>query len=218
MDLGPLFPGMVNTEGALLPALISLGIVVAGRARSRLGVGGQLWLAVFSLALSVALARVTITPDETALHMLPGATVVVGYLAWRGYYLSPGLAFALTYASSLPVDVFLAQLATGPEFNSECVGGGGWHDGLLIFPALNALAVMYANWRLVKVGRAGLLWFGQRTGGCALKPIPHPPVPRDNRETPAPPPTAAAPPDTRHTNAAGSETPRRRARRTGRAG
>jgi hypothetical protein len=172
MDLGTLFPGMVNTVGALLPALISFGIVVARWARSGLGMGDQFWLVVFSLALSAVLARVTITPDETSLHILPGATVVLCYLVWCGFYISPGLAFALTYATSLPVDYFLAQLAIGSEFNSECIGGGGWRDGLLILPALTALAVMYANWRMVKVGRAGLFWFGQRTGGHALEPAP----------------------------------------------
>jgi hypothetical protein len=172
MDFGPLFPGMVNTVGALLPALISLGIVVARGARSGLGIGDQFWLGALSIALSVVLARVTITTDETSLHLLPGATVVLCYLIWCGYHISPGLAFALTYATSLPVDFFLAQLAIGVEFNSECIGGGGWRDGLLILPALTALAVMYANWRMVKVGRAGLFWFGQRTGGRALEPAP----------------------------------------------
>lgn len=170
MDFGPLFPGMVNTVGALLPAMISIGIVVARQARSGLGMGDQFWLVVFSLALSAVLARVTITPDETSLHIVPGATVFVCYLVWCGYHISPGLAFALTYATNLPVDFFLARLATGPEFNSECIGGGGWCDGLLILPALTALAVMYANWRIAKVGRARLFWFGQRTGGLALKP------------------------------------------------
>jgi hypothetical protein len=169
MDLGPLFSGMVNTEGALLPAVISFGIVLARRARSWLGTGDQFWLVVFSLALSVVLSRVTITADEISLHMLPGATVLVCYLVWRGHYISPGLAFALTYASTLPVDFCLAQLATGSGFRSACIGGGGWHDGLLLFPALTALAVMYANWRMVRVGRAGLVWFGQRTGGHALE-------------------------------------------------
>ncbi|MGA7179803.1 MAG: hypothetical protein WBX11_09505 [Thiobacillaceae bacterium] len=172
MDFGPLFPGMVNTAGALLPALISLGLVMAGRVRSRLSKGDQFWLGVFSLALSVVLTRVTITPDAISLHMLPGATLVVCYLVWRGYYIFPGLAFALTYATSLPVDVCLAQLVTGSQFNTECIGGGGWHDGLLIFPALTALAVGYANWRMARVGRAGLFWFGQRTGGHAPEPAP----------------------------------------------
>jgi hypothetical protein len=163
MDFGPLFPGLVNTVGALLPAVISLGIVVAGRARSRLSTGDQFWLGVFSVALSAVLARVSVTPDAVALHIPPGATLLVCYLVWRGYYISPGLAFALTYASCLPVDVCLAQLATGSEFNSECVGGAGWLDALLILPTFNALAVGYANWRMAAIGRAGLLWFGQRT-------------------------------------------------------
>jgi hypothetical protein len=167
MDLGPLFPGMVNTAGALLPALISLGLVLAGRTRSRLCASDQFWLGIFSLAMSAVLARVSVTPDEISLHMPPGASLFVCYLVWRGYYISPGLAFALTYTSSLPVDLCLAQLASGSQFNLECIGGAGWRDGLLIFPALTALAVGYANWRMAKVGRAGLIWFGQRTEGLA---------------------------------------------------
>jgi hypothetical protein len=168
MDFGPLFPGMVNTVGALVPALISVGIVVVRRVRSGLGIGDQFWLIVFSLALSAVLARVTITPDETSLHIVPGATVVLCYLVWCGYYISPGLAFALTYATCLPVDFFLSQLVVGSAFNSEYIGGGGWVDGLLVLPTLTALAVMYANWRIVKVGRARLFWFEPRKGGHAL--------------------------------------------------
>jgi hypothetical protein len=77
------------------------------------------------------------------------------------------MAFAFTYASMLLVDVWLARLATGPHFNPEGIGGAGWLDGLLIFPSLTALAIVYANWRMAKVKRAGLFWFGQRTGGYA---------------------------------------------------
>ena len=162
MDIGPLFPGMVNTAGALVPALISVGIVVVRQARSELGISDQFWLIVFSLALSAVLARATITPDETSLHIVPGATMVLCYLVWCGYYISPSLAFALTYATCLPVDFLLAQLAAGSSFNSEHIGGGGWTDGLLVLPTLTALAVMYANRRIVKVGRARVLWFEPR--------------------------------------------------------
>ena len=161
MDFGPLFPGMVNTVGALLPAMISIGIVVARRARSGLGMGDQFWLVVFSLALSAVLARVTITSDETLLHIVPGATVFVCYLVWCGYHISPGSAFALTYATNLPVDFFLAQLVSGPEVNSECIGGGGWAVAC-DSSCTHCSAVMYANWRIAKVGRARLFWFGQR--------------------------------------------------------
>ena len=165
MGSDPLFPGMVNTVGCLLPALLSLGVVAARQARSRLGKGGQLWLCVVSLILSAALARVDVTPDAISLHFLPGATVVLCYLVWRGHYIPPCMAFALTYASMLPVDVLLAKLATGPHFNPEGIGGAGWFDGLLVFPALTALTIVYANWRMAKVGRAGLFWIGQQTGG-----------------------------------------------------
>jgi len=163
---------MVNTIGGLLPALISLGFVAARLTRSRLGKGAQLWLCVFSLTISAVLARVDVTPDAISLYFPPGATMVLCYLVWRGNYISPCLAFASTYASMLPVDVCVAKLATGPHFNPEGIGGAGWLDGLLIFPSLTALAILYANWRIAKVGRAGLFWFGQRTGGREPDPPP----------------------------------------------
>jgi hypothetical protein len=165
MNLALLFPEMVDTTGALLPALISVGIILAGRARSGLGASDQFWLVVLSLALTAVLARVVVTPEVTSLHIVPGATLIVCYLVWCGFYISPGLAFALTYATSLPVDFFLAQMVTGADFNVAAIGGAGWRDGLLLLPALTALAVIYANWRIASVGRAGLLWFGQRSGG-----------------------------------------------------
>jgi len=167
MDLDPLFPGMANTVGAVLPALISFGIVLARRARSGLGLGDQFWVVVVSLALSVALSRVTITPDVSSLHFMPGAAVVLCYLVWCGHYISPGLAFATTYATCLPVDFFLAQLVFGADFNPESIGGAGWRDGLMVFPALTALAVMYANWRMIHAGGSRLIGFGHRTGGQA---------------------------------------------------
>lgn len=168
MESGSLFPGMINTVGALLPALISLGLVAARLTHCRLGKGDQLWLCVFALALSVVFARVDVTADAISLHFPPGAAAVLCYLVWRGHYISPCMAFAFTYASMLPVDVALAKLATGAHFNPEGIGGAGWLDGLLIFPALTALAIVYANWRMAKVGRAGLIWFGQQSGGTRL--------------------------------------------------
>jgi hypothetical protein len=153
---------MADTAGALLPAVISLGIVLSRRARSGLGTADQFWLFVLSLALSAVLARATISPEGTALHIVPGATVLVCYLVWCGHYISPGLAFALTYATNLPVDYVLAKTLVGSGFDSECIGGGGWCDGLLVLPALTALAVMYANWRMAKAGRARRFWFGRR--------------------------------------------------------
>jgi len=168
MDIDPLFPGMANTVGAVLPALIAVWIVLARRARSGLGLGDQLWLIVVSLALSVALSRMTVTPDVTALHFMPGATVALCYLVWCGHYISPGLAFATTYATCLPVDFFLAQLFLGADFNPEAVGGAGWRDGLLVFPVLTALAIMYANWRMIHAGGTRLIGFGQQRGGHAL--------------------------------------------------
>ena len=166
MNFDSLFPGMVNTIGALLPALISLGLVAARLTRSRLSKGTQVLSCVLALAISVMFARADVTSDAVSLYFPPGAAVVLCYLVWRGNYIPPCMAFAFTYASMLPVDVGLAQLATGPHFKPEGIGGAGWFDGLLVFPTLTALAIVYANWRMAKVGRAGLLWFGRHTGGC----------------------------------------------------
>lgn len=187
MDLDPLFPGMPDAVGALLPALISFGIILARRARSGLGTGDQFWLVVFSLALSAVLARVTTTDDGTTLHFVPGATVLVCYLVWSGYYVHPGLAFALTYATCLPVDFFLAQMLTGPDFNSERIGGGGWCDGLLILPALTALAVTYANRRMIKAGHARLVRHRPRAGGRTLESLPDKPALNAAAGTDSPP-------------------------------
>lgn len=162
MDVNPFFSAMGDPVGALLPALIALAIVCARRARCGLCCGDRVWLVVLSLALTVALARMSISDEQVALHLVPGATVLVCYLVWAGHVISPGFAFVLTYATSLPVDVLLARLLLGAEFDPACIGGGGWRDGLLTLPALTALAVMYANWRVRSTGRARVVWIGQR--------------------------------------------------------
>ena len=154
MDFNPLIPGMVDTVGALLPALVALGLVAAGRVRSDLAATDQFWLFAFSLAFSALLCRVSVTDDGAALHIVPGATLFIGYLIWRGRYLSPGLAFALTYATCLPVDYFMAQALVGASFDPQYIGGGGWRDGLIVLPLLNALAAAYGNWRVRGRGSA----------------------------------------------------------------
>jgi hypothetical protein len=109
MDFGPLFPGMVNTVGALLPAMISIGIVVARRARSGLGMADQFWLVVFSLALSAVLARVTVTPDETYC-IVPIRRCL--------YYLSGGHSIFPVYQLDLcnqPARGFFLANSTGPS-------------------------------------------------------------------------------------------------------
>lgn len=144
--------GMPNTVGALLPALISVGVVIARRARNDLRPIELLWFAVVSFALSTVLTRSSITLDEISLHIVPVATVIVCYLVWRGHYISPGFAFVSTYVTLLPVDFVMAWTIVGPEFTVESIGGGGWRDGLLVFPVLAALTVAYANWRMSNNG------------------------------------------------------------------
>lgn len=167
MDVEFLFSGVADPVGALLPGLISLVIAMGGRARSGLNRASLCWLFAFSAALSFALARVSITPDETALHIPPGATLFVCYLVWSGHYVSPGFAFAATYATLLPVDYVLARTLLGAEFDPACIGGAGWRDGLLVLPALTALAVVYANWRMGRVGRVRMGWSAQPDEGHA---------------------------------------------------
>lgn len=157
MDLEMLFSGMADPVGALLPALISLLIVISGRARCGLAAGGQFWLFAFSLTLSFALARGETAPGEAALYIVPGATFLVCYLVWCGYHITPGLAFVLTYATLLPVDYSLARALTGDDFDPRGIGGGGWRDGLLILPTLTAGAVSYANWRMRQAAQRGRL-------------------------------------------------------------
>lgn len=166
MDLVPLFSGMPDPVGALLPALIALVIVCARRARCGLCRRDRVWLVVLSLALTVALGRLSISDEQVALHLVPGAVVLVCYLVWTGHAISPGFAFVLTYATSLPVDVLLARLLLGAEFDPMAIGGGGWRDGLLLLPALTALAVMYANWRVRSSRRARLVWIARRSAGA----------------------------------------------------
>lgn len=170
MDVNPFFPGMGDPVGALLPALIALALVCARRARCGLCCGDRAWLFVLSLALTLALARLSVTDEQVTLHLVPGATVLLCYLVWAGHAISPGFAFVLTYATSLPVDVVLARLMLGAEFDPACIGGGGWRDGLLVLPALTALAVMYANWRMRSTGRSRMPGFGRQVSPRPLAP------------------------------------------------
>lgn len=158
MDVDFLFSGMPDPVGALLPGALALAIALSGRAPSSLGWADRLWLVGLSLALSLALARVSITPEATALYIPPGATLLVCYLVWCGHSLSPGFAFVVTYATLLPADYLLARVLLGAEFDPACIGGAGWCDGLLVLPTLTALAVVYANWRMGRVGRIRLGW------------------------------------------------------------
>ena len=166
MDVSSFFPVMGDPIGALLPALIALALVCARRARCGLRCCDRIWLVVLSLALTVALARLSVVDEHVSLHLVPGATVLVCYLVWAGHAISPGFAFVLTYATSLPVDVVLARLLLGAEFDPAAIGGGGWHDGLLVLPTLTALAVMYANWRMRSAGRARVAWRGAPRWGA----------------------------------------------------
>ena len=73
-------------------------------------------------------------------------------LKWRRAPVAPGIAYALTFLSLLPIDVIrAAQFALDAGYPLaeflRGVGGAGIFDGLFIFPLLTALTVMYAHWR-----------------------------------------------------------------------
>jgi uncharacterized membrane protein len=73
-------------------------------------------------------------------------------LVWRRAPVAPGIAYALSFLSLLPIDVIrAAQYALDGGYPLveflRGVGGAGIFDGLFIFPLLTALTVMYAHWR-----------------------------------------------------------------------
>ncbi|MFN0299236.1 MAG: hypothetical protein ACKVQU_02660 [Burkholderiales bacterium] len=73
-------------------------------------------------------------------------------LVWRQLPVAPGITYALTFLSLLPIDVIRAvQYALDGGYPLmeflRGVGGAGVFDGLFVFPLLTALTVMYAHWR-----------------------------------------------------------------------
>lgn len=140
---------MPNLLGAILPGILVLLLLVAGRASSSLSFSRSLAVLTLSFGITVLLSRWHVDEDRIALFLVPGATPVLLYLLWRGHRISPGYAFVITYLSDFPADVLLATRFIGSfEHALPGIGGAGLLDGLVMIPTLTALGVWYGNWRM----------------------------------------------------------------------
>jgi hypothetical protein len=136
----------------LLPGVVSLGILAfyvhAGKVSRRLQL---LWL--LALAVSFYSARWEFTLETDQLYIYSAFSVACVVLLFRRVYVSPALAYALTFLSLWSVDITCALSRT-----VECgaplwqfyvgVGGAGFRDALFLLPLLTAAAVIYARGRI----------------------------------------------------------------------
>ena len=109
------------------------------------------------LALEFSFARWTQTGDLLELYVYSSFSVACLLLVFRGLWISPTLAYALTYLSLWWTDVMQAlcrRLESDLPLDGFYVGVGGagaW-DALLVVPLLTALAVGYAGTRVRRRG------------------------------------------------------------------
>jgi hypothetical protein len=142
----------------VIPGLLSLAILGfyfhAGRIPHRLQ---RLWL--LALPVSYFCAHWQETGGAGSLYIYSAFSVVCVLLVFKRVYLSPALAFALTFLSLFSVDVthaFCRALECGIPLEQFYlgVGGGGARDALLLVPAMTAAVVAYATRRIRARGEA----------------------------------------------------------------
>lgn len=140
----------------LMPGILSLGIVVfysrSGRISERLQL---LW--VLALPISFCCARWDDNGDMQQLYIYSAFSVVCLILLFKRVYISPPLAYALTFLSLWWVDVthaFCQFLEYGGRLDQFYlgVGGAGMLDSLFLVPLFTALVVGYAKARLEHQG------------------------------------------------------------------
>ncbi|HTT37758.1 MAG TPA: hypothetical protein VMH32_08835 [Burkholderiales bacterium] len=136
----------------LVPGVLSVAILVyyawARRISSRLQL---IW--ILALPVSFYFARWQITSESEQLFIYSAFSMACLLLAFRRIYISPALAYALTFLSlwlvdltqalchAIECDIPLDRFYTG-------VGGGGLRDALFLMPLVTAAAVSYAVARL----------------------------------------------------------------------
>lgn len=148
---------MPNLMGAILPGILVLLLLAAGRASSSLSFSRSVAVLLLSIAITALLSRWHVDSERVALYLVPGATSVLMLLLWRGHRISPAYAFVITYLSTLPVDILLATQYVGSlEAALPGIGGAGLRDGLVMIPTLTALGVWYGTWRLAGRRRAAV--------------------------------------------------------------
>lgn len=149
---------MPDLYGAILPGVLSLFLITAGFAKTSLNWRQSAAAFFLALVITATFSRWHVDAERIALFLVPGSTVVLLYLLRKGHYISPGYAFAVTYWSTLPVDiVYAAEFIGSLAAALPGIGGAGILDGLVMISALTALAVYYGNWR--RAGNNPLSWF-----------------------------------------------------------
>jgi hypothetical protein len=140
----------------LIPGLISVAIYWfyrrAGRVSYRLQI---LWFV--ALALTFYFARWEQTEDVQRLYMYSGFSVACLVLLFFRVYISPALAYALTFLSLWWVDITHALCqAVLCEWELDRfyvgVGGAGMLDTLFVVPLMTAVFVGFVTSRLKRQG------------------------------------------------------------------
>ena len=141
-----------TSVAVLLPGFASLAILWfyerAGKISGRLKL---LWL--MALPVSFYFARWESNPEVQQLYIYSGFSVICMLLLFNRVYISPALAYALTFLSLWWVDVTRAlchALECGARLDQFYVGvgGAGIFDALFLIPLLTAASVAYAAARL----------------------------------------------------------------------
>lgn len=136
----------------VIPGLLSLGILGfyarSGRVSDRLLI---LWL--LALPISYCCARWEEEAGMATLYIYSAFSVACALLVFKRFYLSPALAFALTFLSLFWVDVAQAfWRALEHDIPLEQfyigIGGAGLRDALFVVPLLTGATVAYAICRI----------------------------------------------------------------------
>ena len=136
----------------ILPGVLSLAILVFYARRGRISDRLQrLWM--LALPVSFFCARWQDGSGMGALYIYSAFSVTCLLLLFMRVYVSPALAFALTFLSLWWVDVTRAlcrALECGVPLDQFYlgVGGAGARDALLVVPLLTAAMVAYAARRI----------------------------------------------------------------------
>jgi hypothetical protein len=136
----------------IIPGVLSLAILGF---YSRLGRISERLQLLWMLALSIAFysASWDVSGDMQRLYVYSAFSVTCAMLLFNRMYISPALAYALTFLSLWWVDVtraFCYALECGKPLEEFYVGvgGAGLLDALFIVPLLTAGVVGYASARL----------------------------------------------------------------------
>ena len=136
----------------IFPGVLSLAILGF---YSRLGRISQRLQLLWVLALAIAFysAHWDVSEDMQRLYVYSAFSVTCAMLLFNRMYISPPLAYALTFLSLWWVDVtraFCFALECGRPLEEFYVGvgGAGLLDALFIMPLLTAAVVGYAGARL----------------------------------------------------------------------